>query len=64
MVSDVGAVFDPENTDSFHLGADPWSARHPRSWLISVNPIPEPNSAIVFAAGAFVVGVAIRKKLR
>jgi hypothetical protein len=63
-VFDVGAVFDPENTDSFHLGAKVWNTDHTKGWLVSVNPIPEPSSALVFTAGALVVGVAIRKKLR
>lgn len=76
MVSDVGAIFDPDNWDSFHLGANldrlttgpvlltALSGDKTSGWLVSVNPIPEPNAAIVFAAGALVVGVAIRKKLR
>jgi hypothetical protein len=61
-VSDVGAIFDPANRDSFHLGARAWSADHPKGWLVSTNPIPEPSAALVFAVGFGVVATAARRR--
>lgn len=64
MVSDTSQLFFPEDLGDFYLGAMLESEDHQRGWMVSLNPIPEPDSRLAFLTGGLIVAAAVIRRPR